>query len=699
MNKKRSPFKLFFFTILMSLVLIGCESIHPVRVQTDANDYLIITLPNPHGQDIILKSPDADAGSVGFESGGTLHWVKGHPVKTGQDKTDRQFLWVTGQGDSLVMSVLYDERHNPLFKMKGTQATRYFVNLEATEDEYFTGIFERVVDGPQKNSWKEGIQTGLNLRGERVEMKLKPTVSAYAPFYISSNNYSFFANGTWPGVFDFCKENHGFVGISFEGPVLEFKMSFAGTPMELVQEHALETGPSFIPPDWAFGPWRWRDDHSNNRRYFDGSPVRAPYNSDIVEELMLMKFFDIPVTAFWIDRPWGPGTRGFDDYEFDTKRFPEPEKMIAWLNRNNVELMIWIAPFVMGNQADFAREMGYYLESNTWMGADQVLMDFSNPEAVSWWGENGPGKLARMGIKGFKLDRADGEKLVDSLHLTTWSGKSYRENYNGYPHLYVKAAFEAVQPVLDDDFILFPRAQYTGSAKYGGMWAGDTDGKPEGLRSAIIALQRCAVMGYPVWGSDIGGYWGQFNRETCMRWLGFGCFSPIMETGPTRNRGFWNMEHDPQQDAELIATWRLYSKTREKLMPYIQNLAVEAHETGKPIARPLFLEYPEQPEAWKDWQTYLLGEDILVSIIWEKHQTSHRLYLPAGEKWVDAWNSHTVHDGGTYIEVDAPLHKTPVYIRFGSDIDLGDLHKLYEESLYLAQQPFSLSELEKLESW
>ena len=40
----------------------------------------------------------------------------------------------------------------------------------------------------------------MNLRGERVEMKLKPTVSAYAPFYISSANYGFFAHGTWPGT-------------------------------------------------------------------------------------------------------------------------------------------------------------------------------------------------------------------------------------------------------------------------------------------------------------------------------------------------------------------------------------------------------------------------------------------------------------------------------------------------------------------
>ncbi len=313
-------------------------------------------------------------------------------------------------------------------------------------------------------------------------------------------------------------------------------------------------------------------------------------------------------------------------------------------------------------------------------------MDFTNLEAVKWWGDNGPGKLARMGIKGFKLDRADGEKLMDTIGYLTSKGTTYRENFNDYPHQYVKATYQAVQPVLGNDLILFPRAQYTGSAKYGAMWAGDTDGGPEGLRSAIIGMQRCAVMGYPLWGSDIGGYWGDFSRETCIRWIAFGCFSPLMETGPTNNRGFWANPDEPHYDIELLATWRLYSKIRMKLIPYLVEISREASETGAPVARPLFLNYPDQPEAWNDWQTYLLGNDILVSAIWEKSKTMHSLYLPEGEQWID-------------IEVEAPLYKIPVFIRQGSAIELGELVSLYKESLEKVAVAPDLSELEKAEGW
>src|SRR5215510_12924562 len=79
---------------------------------------------------------------------------------------------------------------------------RWGLGVEARTDEYFTGLMERVVDGPQRDSWAPGIKEAMNLRGQKVEMIVKPTTSIYAPFFISSRGYSVFVKGTWPGVFD-----------------------------------------------------------------------------------------------------------------------------------------------------------------------------------------------------------------------------------------------------------------------------------------------------------------------------------------------------------------------------------------------------------------------------------------------------------------------------------------------------------------
>ena len=74
---------------------------------------------------------------------------------------------------------------------------------DALPGEHYTGLMERVVDGPQRASWATGLQQAMDLRGQKVEMIVKPTTSVYAPFYISSRGYAVFVKGTWPGYFDF----------------------------------------------------------------------------------------------------------------------------------------------------------------------------------------------------------------------------------------------------------------------------------------------------------------------------------------------------------------------------------------------------------------------------------------------------------------------------------------------------------------
>ncbi|HPR32705.1 MAG TPA: glycoside hydrolase family 31 protein [Prolixibacteraceae bacterium] len=698
---KKKKFQIDTLILLCGFgLLTACSSGEGFRFQTDRETgFTEFTIDHPFGKNLSFQA-GAQSGAVGYILAGDTVWLAGKPKRAESESQAVVYRWADAEPVAQLTVQRKGEDRILHFSIENDklQPSAWLLNVAAGEEAYFTGVFERVVDGSQRESWKEGITTGLNLRGERVEVKLKPTVSAYAPFYISSENYGFFVHGTWPGVIDFCKEESKRVGILFEGPSLMFTLYLDRNPAELVKRHALETGPSFVPPRWALGPWRWRDEHKHYERYFDGSPVTAPYNSDLVEDVLMMQAYDIPCTAYWIDRPWGPGERGFDDYRVDEKRFPSFEPMLQWMNRKDMELMLWIGPFVMGEMARTALENNYHMVSKNHISRNQVLMDFTNPEASRWWGENGPGKLARMGVKGFKLDRADGEKLVDSLHLITHSGISYRENYNDFPVQYVKATYDAVHEVLGDDMILFPRAQYTGSSRYGALWAGDTGNPPEGLRSALIALLRCSVMGYPVWGSDTGGYPKRIDREVTLRWLGFSCFSPLMEVGPTNNRGFWGMNYDPEFDHELLAAWRFYAQLRMYLIDYVHGLAQEARETGMPVARPLFLVYPEAKESWTDWTTYLLGNDLLVSVVWEKGVSQKAVWLPSGETWMDLWTG-VEYSGGQTVNVQAEAYQTPVFLRKGSSLGLPDFSELYRESLEKTALRYSMETLEKMEQW
>jgi alpha-glucosidase (family GH31 glycosyl hydrolase) len=689
------PFALVLFAVLIS----SCNGTSDLAVYTGTDrDFSTIGIQNPYGAGIVFRGSE-NSGAVAYVAKGDTVWLKGEIEKSRHDLSTT-YAWEHDEG-KIILDVK-EANGNLEFEFKveneAIKPEAWLLNLEAGKDEYFTGIFERVVDGRQDESWREGITTGLNLRGERMDVKLKPTVSAYAPFFISSENYGFSVHGTWPGVIDFCRSNPELVQIAFEGPSFAFTLISDETPAAIVQQHALQSGPPLVPPKWAFGPWRWRDEHVHRTKYYDGSKVHAPYNSEVAEDILLMEAYGIPCTAYWIDRPWAIGDRGFSDYMVDYERLPNFEAMIPWLDSKGIATMLWIGPWVMGDMAQTAEERNYHLVSKKWIGDGQVLMDFSNPEACTWWGENGPAKLARMGVKGYKLDRADGEKLVDSLHLIAASGKTYRENFNDYPRQYVKATYEAVQPILGDDMLLFPRAQYTGSSRYGALWAGDTGNSDEGLRSALIGMLRCSVMGYPFWGSDTGGYPKRIEREVTLRWLGFSCFSPLMEVGPTNNLGFWGMNYEPSFDHELLAAWRFYAQLRMHLVDYLHAHAVMTGKTGMPLARPLFLEYSDQSAAWETWTTYKLGDDLLVSLIWEEGKIKQDVYLPAGENWINLWSGQE-HAGGQWLEVTIAPHQISVFQKKGSSLQLPDLESLYNESFEATSVRHDMNELEKKEGW
>ena len=561
---------------------------------------------------------------------------------------------------------------------------KWGVVLGATTNEYFTGLMERVVDGPQQDSWAPGITAAMDLRGETIQMLVQPTMSVYAPFYLSSRGYAVFVKGDWPGFFDVCKSDPQEVKIEFEGPRFELRFYTQMTPAQLVKAHALDAGTPFLPPKWMYSTWRWRDEIKNRPAYYDGMRVTGPFNSEFMEDVLMMKAYGIPLGIYWVDRPWGPGPLGYNDFEIDTNRLPHFATSIQWLKEQHIRMFMWIGPFFQGKMEQVALSRGYNLPGQSPASNVYPLCDFTNPAAKKNW-QDGVAKLLKLGVAGFKLDRGK-EGVPDRGPYLVADGRSVRENHNAYPVGYLKAAYEVAEKYRgDENFVCMPRAAYTGSSRYGVFWGGDIGGVPNGLRAEIIAVQRAAVLGYPNWGSDTGGYNQQsMSTELVGRWLEFSCFTPIMEVGPTDNHGFWDYHNPPRYDVELIALWRFYARLHARLADYSYAAAKVAHDTGMPIVRPLFLADPEAPAAWTNWWTYLYGPDILVSPVWKEGQRTQQVYLPSGNQWRDAWRPGKIYDGGETITVHAELHQMPIFLRVGSGVKLGNLDQQWNQSVSVA---------------
>jgi len=689
------------------LLLLFAAPITPTGHSTSKKqsaDGAVLLLPSRH----LASNGQAGTGNFLTLDGLFFETAKGRTMLPGeltarQNRDGRVEDQIKLQDGRLVKLSAKPEGNNfaiALSAQPDADIVRWGVAVDAASDEFFTGLMERLVDGPQQATWAPGHSEALNLRGEKVDMILKPTLSVYSPFYLSSRGYAVFVHGNWPGHFDFCADDAQHVKIDFEGPSFAMKVYTADEPAELVRAHALDAGPPFLPPKWMYSPWRWRDENTQRATYYDGTPVTGPFNSEFMEDVLLMKAYGIPNGIYWMDRPWGPGTNGYDDFEIDQKRLPHFAESIKWINELHSQMIMWIGPFFNGKMAEEGTAKGYTLPGQQPSRNNYPLADFTNPAAKAYW-QDGVAKLLKIGVAGFKMDRSE-EGIPESGPFKVFDGRSIRENRNAYPVMYLKAAYDVASKYRPhDDFVLMPRAAYTGSAPYGVFWGGDIGGTQEGLRAEIIAVQRAAVMGYPNWGSDTCGYNQQLmEQETCGRWLAFSAFTPIMEVGPTKNVGFWDLPRQPSYDAELIAIWRLYARLHERLADYSLKCAQEAHATGMPIVRPLFLVDPKAAQSWTNWWTYQYGPDLLVSPIWEKGNRTQDVYLPTGSEWRDAWSPEKTYPGGQSITVNADLHQMPLFIRAGSNLLIEDLNQEWKESLEIAQKHPDLKTLDaEVKAW
>ena len=112
-----------------------------------------------------------------------------------------------------------------------------------------------------------------------------------------------------------------------------------------------------------------------------------------------------------------------------------------------------------------------------------------------------------------------------------------------------------------------------------------------------------------------------------------------------------------------------YLFIRERLRPYIRECMQAASETGAPVMRPLFYDFPEDKACWAVEDSYMFGPDLLVSPVMEAGADSRRIYLPAGTRWTDAYTKQ-VYEGGQWVTVPAPIDIIPVMVREGKEYQI-----------------------------
>jgi len=89
-----------------------------------------------------------------------------------------------------------------------------------------------------------------------------------------------------------------------------------------------------------------------------------------------------------------------------------------------------------------------------------------------------------------------------------------------------------------------------------------------------------------------------------------------------------------------------------------------ASTSGVPALRPLFLEFPDDPQTWGLDHQYFFGGDLLVAPVLDEGATERWVYLPAGD-WYDFATGER-RGGGDWTRVPVTLASLPIFVRAGA---------------------------------
>ena len=328
--------------------------------------------------------------------------------------------------------------------------------------------------------------------------------------------------------------------------------------------------------------------------------------------------------------------------------------MIARLRALGIRPLLYFRPFVGEDTTGTERSGEYataiadgyvtrtaggqpYIFSDDF-NASGALIDFTNPAAVGWWRERIDAAL-ELGAEGFMLDF--GEQVQPDMHFS--DGATGAAMHNAYPILVQRVtrealeAYEALHP--GRAIVFYTRSGYSGtpgSAAYENFnFAGDETtnwSEASGLASLTRDMLNRAVGGAYGYSTDIGGYYDLgpgrqvTSRELFIRWAEWAALSPLF-----RLHGALSVEHTPwSKQIHAVGIYRELSRLHVSAEPLISALWKQADETGMPVTRPLYLAYPDDPQAASADQEWLLGPDVLVAPVVEKGASSRSVYFPSG---------------------------------------------------------------------
>ena len=504
--------------------------------------------------------------------------------------------------------------------------------------------------GGMQGEWRPGMANGGNLRGTARTLdcvsgglELEPGVLSRDGWVLLDDSQRLVlgpAEGAGP-LADWPWPTRRADGEAIDWYFLAYGQDYRGA----LREYTSIAGRVPLPPRYVFGAW-W----SRYWAYSDAE-FRA-----LVREF---REHDTPLDVLVVDMDWH--LDGWTGYTWNPRHFADPEGFLRWAHGEGLRVALNLHPADgVGEHeacfAEFCRAMQLDREA-----IQRVPFNATDRRFVAAYFSLLHHPLERQGVDFWWMDWQQGTSTaiegldplfwLNHLHWTDWERTS---------------GAKAERPLI------FSRWGGLGNHRYPIGFSGDAYCDWATLAFQPHFTATASNVAYAYWSHDIGGHQpGPVDAELYARWIQWGALSPILRTHTTKHpdaeRRIWRFE--PAAFEAARAAWRL----RYELLPYVYSAARQCHDEAVGLCRPLYYDWPDLDEAYRQPGQYLFGEHLLVAPVCEPinpHSglASTLVWIPPGE-WRH-WFTGRVYSGPKHHSITTALNEIPLFVRAGATIPL-----------------------------
>ena len=447
-----------------------------------------------------------------------------------------------------------------------------------------------------------------------------------------------------------------------------FITSKDGSLASLTESLTELTGRQELPPLWSMG--------------YITSKYGYRTQDETTSVIDTLKQAGYPVDGIVLDLYWYGKEQDMGRLAWDPVQWPEPEKMLADLKKQGVNLVAISQPYILRNgegvknynelapKGMFVRDStGAPQEVKIWVG-EGAMWDVSNPDTRKWL-SNRYGQLTDMGVTGWWGDLGEPEVHPETgLHANGLTARQYHNQYGNVWSSIIYDLFKEKYP--DTRLMTLMRGGTTGLQRFNVFpWSTDVSRSWGGMAPQVVIMTQSGLSGLGYMGHDVGGFAvdpkNPVDPELYVRWLQLGTFSPILRTHA-------QVEAEPYKYTDYQDIILPLVKERYRWLPYNYTLAWENASKGYPLVRPLEF-HSTAPTGKYDNVTnqYMWGSEVMVVPVMKKGADKTEVIFPATSPlWFDFHTPSKMYSGGSTAVVDAPLDVLPMFVKAGAFIPTAD---------------------------